>query len=325
VSFRRLSRLVPVVVLLAAGIVVGVAVGKPPAHHACKGKGHGHGCTSSSTGTTQPGTSSTGTSSGSSGPCGTRVGQQPSTYAHVVWIVFENKSYGEIVGNSSAPYLNGLAHACGLATNYKAVAHPSLPNYIALTSGATQGITDDNAPSSHPLSVASIFLQSGSGWRSYQESMPSSCDLTNSGEYAVKHNPAAYYTNIRTACQSQDVPLGSAISARFTFVTPNLCHDMHDCSIATGDSWLKSYLPGLLASTAYTGGGTAIFVTWDEDDGSSQNHVATLVISPYTPAGSTSSSTFNHYSLLHTSELMLGLPCLGNACTAASMRTPFGL
>jgi hypothetical protein len=194
-----------------------------------------------------------------------------------------------------------------------------------MTSGSTQGITDDAAPSSHPLAVPSIFSQVAS-WRSLQESMPSNCALTDSYPYAVKHNPAAYYTGIRTACASLDVPLGSTpdISAAYTFVTPNLCNDMHDCSVSTGDSWLSTFLPKLLGSSAYTSGSTAIFITWDEDDSSASNHVTTLVIAPSVPIGTRVATTFNHYSMLRTTEELLGVNTyLGNAATATSMRNPF--
>jgi hypothetical protein len=108
-------------------------------------------------------------------------------------------------------------------------------------------------------------------------------------------------------------------------VTPNLCDDMHDCSVAAGDLWLSANLSPLLSSSEYTSGSIAIFITWDEDDFSSSNHVATLVISPYTAAGARSAVAFDHYSLLATTESMLGLPCLGSACSAASMRGAFGL
>ncbi len=310
------------VLALAALLAVGAAVAfvapgaSSPSCHA-----HHHTCTTSTT------TATTSTTTPSGGPCGTKVGQQPTTYSHVVWILFENHSYGQVIGSSSAPYINNIAHECGLATNYLAITHPSLPNYIALTSGSTQGITDDNPPSSHPLAAASIFSQTGTGWRSLEESMPSNCDLTNSGEYAVRHNPAAYYTGIRTACATLDVPLASTpdLSARFTFVTPNLCNDMHDCSVAAGDSWLSTFLPKILSSSAYTAGGTAVFITWDEDNGSSGNHVATLAISPYTQPGATDGAGLNHYSLLRTTEDMLGLGCLANSCSASDFRAAFGL
>jgi phosphatidylinositol-3-phosphatase len=173
------------------------------------------------------------------GSCGTLVGRQPSVYQHVIWIIFENHAFGEIIGSSAAPYINGLASQCGLATAYKAVSHPSLPNYIAMTCGSTQGITDDSLPSSHPLTAASIFSQTVTGgWKSLEESMPTNCDLTDAKPHAVRHNPATYYTNIRADCAGQDIPLGGIpdISSRFTLVTPNLCNDMRDCSVSTGDT-----------------------------------------------------------------------------------------
>jgi len=254
----------------------------------------------------------------------------------VIWIWMENHSYSEIIGSSSAPYINSLASGCGLATNYTAVTHPSLPNYIAATSGSPQGITDDNPPSSHPLQAVSLFEQAAPSAGSYQESMPSNCDQTSSGTYAVKHNPEAYYTRISAACATDNVPMGttsggaflSALNAgtlpAFSFVTPNLCNDMHDCSVATGDAWLQSWVPKITASPSYQAGNTVLFITWDEDDSSSGNRVATIVVSPYTSAGTTSSTAFTHYSLLRTTEELLGLrQFLGAAATAPSMRAAF--
>jgi len=263
----------------------------------------------------------------------------PTTYDHVLWIWFENKA--PVVGSSSAPYFTSLSRQCGLATNYHGVTHPSLPNYLAATGGSTFGVTDDNPPSSHPISAASIFSQvksAGKQWRSYEESMPSNCALTSSGTYAVKHNPAAYYTGIRTDCASWDVPMGTTSSGAFlnalngntlpafSFITPNLCNDMHDCSVATGDTWLSTWMPKILASSAYAAGRTAVVVTFDEDDSLHGNLVSTIVVAPSVPAGTTNGTLFNHYSLLRTTEEMLGLPTtLGNAATATSMRSAFHL
>jgi hypothetical protein len=245
----------------------------------------------------------------------------------VIWILFENHSYGSIINSSSAPYFNHLASLCGLATDYSAISHPSLPNYIALTSGATQGITDDGSPSQHPLAVPSIFSQlPAGGSRSLEESMPANCSLSSSGRYVARHNPEAYYTNARADCGAYDVPLGSPadISARFTFVTPDLCSDMHDCSVATGDAWLSNFLPSLLGSNEYRAGKTAIFITFDEGSGG-DNRVATLVVAPPVHPGSRSATPYTHYSLLRTTEQMLGLGLLGNAASAASMMAAFGL
>ena len=256
--------------------------------------------------------------------CGTSRARR--RYRHVVWVVFENKQYSQIIGSPNAPYINSVANKCGLATNFYGEAHPSLPNYIAMTSGSTQGITDDSGPSSHPLSVPSIFSQLGGSWRALAESMPSNCDLNGGGEYAPRHNPAVYYTNIRGRCAHRDTPLAARpdLSARFTFITPNLCHDMHDCSTSAGDTWLAGFVPKILRSHTYRAGSTVVFITWDE--GSGDNHIATLVLSRYTRPGTVSSKPFNHYSLLRTTEALLGIHAkLGAAATARDMRGAFRL
>jgi hypothetical protein len=276
------------------------------------------------------------------GPCGSAP-VPPSSYDHVVWIWMENKSFADVIGASSAPYETQLAAQCGLATSYHAVTHPSLPNYIAATSGGTQGIADDNAPASHPLAVASIYSQvkaAGKTWRDYEESAPGNCPLGSSGQYAVKHDPAPYYTGIRSDCALRDVPMGTTASGSFltaltndtlpafSFVTPNLCSDTHDCSVATGDAWLKSWFSKILASPSYTRGRTVIFLTWDEDDGSASNRVPLVVISPSTVAGTTSATAFNHYALLRTTEQLLGIPTfLGHAGDSgtSSMAATFNL
>jgi hypothetical protein len=268
-----------------------------------------------------------GTGQSATGPCGTRSTGAPTK---VAWVWMENKAYSSVIGSSNAPYLNGLAAQCGLATNYHAITHPSLGNYIAATAGSTLSISSDCLPSSCSRSASSIFSQ---GWmKSYEESMPSNCYLSNSGSYAPKHNPEVYFTNIRTGCRNGgDVPLGSPSSGnlrsdlnagalpKFSFITPNLCHDTHDCSVRTGDDYLKSLIPVILASPDYTNGRLAVVVTWDENDGSSGNRVPAVIVSPYTNVGQRSSTSFSHYSLLKSTEALLGLSCLRNACTANSM------
>jgi phosphatidylinositol-3-phosphatase len=275
-------------------------------------------------------------------PCGA-VARKPPRVDHVIWIWMENHAYDEVVGSPAAPYENHIASACGLATNYHAMTHPSLPNYIAATSGNTQGITDDAAPASHPLGVASIYSQvrsTGKTWRDYEESAPAKCPLRSRGLYAVKHDPAPYYTGIRNWCANWDVPMGSTISGRFlkdltnatlpafAFVTPNLCNDTHDCPVAVGDNWLQRWFAKILASPAYVAGRTVVFVTWDEDDGSASNRVPTIVVSASTPPGTRSATGFNHYSLLETTERLLGITTfLGHAGDprTKSMVTPFNL
>lgn len=256
--------------------------------------------------------------------CGTRKGARPRVYKHVVWILLENDSYKDVIGNSSAPYLNGLARRCGLATNYSAITHPSLPNYIALTSGSTHGISDDGGPSDHRLSGPSIFSQLGTGWRTVAESMPAPCSRDDGGEYLARHNPAVYYDSVSAACGTQDAAGPLRATARFTLIVPNRCDDGHDCPLSRVDHWLARALPALLATPSYRQGGTAIFITWDEG-GDGSNQVPVLVVSPYTPAGTRSSAAFDHYSLLATTESMLGVRCLAEACHTASMRRAFRL
>jgi phosphatidylinositol-3-phosphatase len=114
----------------------------------------------------------------------------------------------------------------------------------------------------------------------------------------------------------------------FSFVTPDLCNDTHDCSVATGDAWLKSWFAKILASPTYVAGRTVIFLTWDEDDGSASNRVPMLVISPSTPAGRQSGTLFDHYSLLKTTEQLLGITSfLGHASdgSTSSMVSSFNL
>jgi len=273
---------------------------------------------------TSPSPTPSSSSPTSAGPC---VGASaPATYAHIVWIVFENKSGSSILGNSEAPYLNSLAAQCGSATNMFAETHPSLPNYLAMTSGSTYGITDDDGPSTHPISAANIFSEVGDSLKK-KKSMPSPCATADSGDYRVKHNPPPYYTDLSASCPTRDVPMSTSspdVSAVFTFITPNICNDMHDCSVATGDQWLSGVLPRILSSSEYAGGRTAIFITWDEGD--VDNHIATLVIAPSVQPGTSVATAFTHYSMLRATEEMLGLPSLlGAAATAVSMRLPFGL
>jgi hypothetical protein len=286
-----------------------------------------------------------GTAASSSGPCGTSKAKKP-TYTHVLWIWMENHSYSAIIGSSDAPYINSLATECGLATNYHNITHPSLPNYIGATSGLSlselQPFTADCSPSSTcSTSAPSIFGQ-GESWKSYEEDMPSNCDPSNDGNYAVRHNPAAYYTSL-TDCSTNDVPytelasdLSSGSLPAFSFVTPNLIDDMHNGTVQDGDTWLSNNLPTIFSSSLYKTGHLAVFITWDEGEGGKSNncakntkdvgcHIATIVASATTKPGTQSSVLFNHYSLLRTAEQLLGLSYLGAAANAKSMVSAFGL
>ena len=141
----------------------------------------------------------------------------------------------------------------------------------------------------------------------------------------MRHNPETYYTNLGQDCSRYDVPFGARpdLHARFTFVTPNLINDMHDGSIGDGDRFLQTYVPALMATPQYRSGNTVIFITWDENDGASGNQVPCIVISPFTH-GVRDGTRYTHYSLLRTTEVLLGLPLLGNARSASSMVGNFG-
>ena len=258
-------------------------------------------------------------------------------FDHIFTIVMENHSYAEIIGNTAAaPYINQLAGQYGLAANYFAVTHPSLPNYLALTGGDTFGITTDCTTCfvGAPNLVADRVAPSGRTWKAYMESMPSTCFVGDAYPYMQKHDPFMYFNDIRTTVQcSHVVPFtgfaGDLASASTTpsyvWVTPNMCNDMHDCSISAGDTWLKNNLPTILNSPAYTTQNSLVLITWDEDDGTQNNQVATLVIAKGVPAGFKSGTPYTHYSLLKTIEQAWGLaPLTANDGNATAMSDFFG-
>jgi phospholipase C len=259
-----------------------------------------------------------------------------------MWILMENQNYSSIYQNANAPYETQIANQCGLASNYHAVAHPSLPNYIALTSGSTQGITDDSGPSSHPLDVNSIYHQAYPSAKGYAEGMASNCATGGGTRYAVRHAPWPYYINgavgnQHTECLANDVPMGIASSGNFhddvvngtlpnfSFVTPDLCNDMHDCSVATGDAYLGNLVPTIISGPDYQVGRLLIVIVFDENAGASGNQVYASLIARRIAPGTVSATNFTHYSLLRTTEEILGLPLIGNAGSATSMRAAFGL
>jgi hypothetical protein len=238
----------------------------------------------------------------------------------VVWIVMENVGYS-VVGSPSARYLNGLAAKCALATNDFAVSHPSLPNYLALTSGSTQGVTDDGEPLTHRLAAPNLFSELRGDWRAIAESMPRACDRVTSGSYAARHNPAVYYINLGSSCRRHDVPLSSTLDLgdAFTFIVPNVCNDMHSCPVVTGDRWLARIVPKIIASAQYQARSLVLFITFDENNAQSTNRVPMYVIAPSVPRGLRVSATLTHYSLLATTEKLLDVPLLGSARSARTM------
>lgn len=259
---------------------------------------------------------------------------QPTTThpTKLLVIVEENHSAAEM--RSGMPYLWSLAQQYGYASNYAAISHPSLPNYLAIAGGSTFGITDDYGPSTHPLNATSVFDQAVSAGKTakvYAESMPSACDLTSASPYAVRHNPWTYFVPGRTSCAQYNLPdtsfLSDAKNNRLPdagMLVPNLCNDAHSCSLASADSWLKARLPTVLASSDFTSGHLAVVVTADEDDKSSGNQVLTVVLDANL-SGKVVTTSLNHYSLSRFYSDTIGATPLANARSAADMRAAFGL
>lgn len=248
----------------------------------------------------------------------------------------ENKN-GTIVPSAAAPFLTRLTVACGRADHYVDFGvHPSLPNYLAATSGGDQGVHDDSGPAAHRLTVDNIFRQvrgAGGTSRSYIESMATPCSTNGSNLYAVKHNPAMYYVGDAdaAACLSDDVPfdqfvtdLASGDLPNFASISPDLCHDMHDCSVEQGDTWLSELVPAILLSGSYRQGRTAVFIVWDESGGTGT--MPFVAIAPTVPSGTVAHSQLGHGSLLAFTEAALGISKrLGAAADAPDLREAFGL
>jgi len=249
-------------------------------------------------------------------------------FSRVVVVVMENKEYGRIIGNADAPYINSLVDRYGLATSYFALGHPSLPNYLALLGGSTFGITSDCTQCHVDReNLVDQLEQSGISWKAYLEGLPSPCFTgAQAGEYVKRHEPFMYFDDIATdpARCSKVVPLSQLSDdlstgrlPRFVWISPDLCHDMHDCSIAVGDRFLSTLLPPVLQALGPTG---VLFLTWDEgttDAGCcgapAGGRVATIVAGPAARPGARSAEVYTHYSILRTIELSWALPSLGPA------------
>jgi hypothetical protein len=253
-------------------------------------------------------------------------------------IVMENEEFGDVIGSRSAPFINGLAHRYALARNLYAVSHPSLPNYLALTGGSTFGIDSDCTDCVvHASSLADQLERRGLSWQAYMEDLPHPCFTgADAGGYAKKHDPFAYYTPVtsRPARCRRIVPLAQLAAdqrahrlPRFVWITPNLCHDMHDCDVSVGDRYLSGVVPPLLQALGPRG---LLFLVWDE--GSSDNgccrlasggHVVGVVAGGLAARGAQLPTPVDHYSVLQTIEDLLGLPRLrGAACPCTPSLAP---
>jgi len=292
--------------------------------------------------------------SNSLGPTTTGLQDQANhPFNSVVVIAMENHGLGDIINNPSAPFMNQLASSYTLATNYTAVNHPSLPNYLALISGqdfASWSKTDCNPGPACGAGNASNIVDSlesrGLSWKAYMEDYPSSCGShcspgdcfvgdIGTGQYAARHDPFVYFGDIvdSTSRCSKIVPANSggkggpddlflsdlaspSTASNFMWLTPNLCNDMHDCPISTGDSYLSQVVPNILNSTLFKHQKAALFVTFDEGNGycplngGSQDCVYAVWAGPVAKTKFQSANQYNHYSFLKTLETVWKLPSL---------------
>jgi hypothetical protein len=245
----------------------------------------------------------------------------PAHPEHIVIVVFENKAYRQIVQSAQASWLRGLMSTAAVFTDSHAVTHPSQPNYLALFSGSTQGITDDHCPvdlGDRP-NLARQLLDAGHGFAGYSEDLPGpGSRVCGHAGYAAKHNPWADFANVPAAANQPftSFPAAPASLPTVSVVVPNLCHDMHDCSIGTGDDWARAHLD------AYRQWAPAhhslLIVTFDEDDNSATNQILTVVSGAGVRPGSYP-SRIDHSGVLRAIEDCYGLAHLGAAATAPAV------
>jgi acid phosphatase len=246
--------------------------------------------------------------------------------------VIENHSLSEM--QAQMPWTYRLGKKYGYATDFHAMTHPSLPNYLAIAGGSTFGIQDDDNPSAHPISGPSVFgeaLAHGLTARVYADDMPAPCTLTTSGQYAVRHNPWTYFTSERSECQTfdtsldrfpQDVRTGHLPDAGM--VVPDVCDDAHNCSLATADAFLRQGIGLAMSGPDFRSGRLAIVVTADEDDRSQGNVVLTILVHPRV-RHEVVTRPLSHLSLSRLYSEVLGVPPLREAASAPSMAAAFHL
>lgn len=242
------------------------------------------------------------------------VSPSPKPARHVFVIVLENTSYQQALRQ---PYIASLASRYALATNYTSVANPSLPNYLAMSSGSTWGIGDDDYHQLPAGGVGSQLTGAGISWKAYMEGFTGDC-FNSPYPYALKHNPFAYYGG---ACPANVVPMTDLApdlksgTPQLSWITPGLCNDGHDCGLRASDRWLAGVVPQITSSPAWRKDGV-LFITWDESS-AGDGRVALLVVAPSLRGQIT--APLDHYSLSATISEQLGVPRLGDAKQAASL------
>jgi len=248
-------------------------------------------------------------------------------FQHALVVVFENKEIDQVVGNRDAPTFTALASRYASLTNYEGVSHPSLPNYLALVSGSTQGIDSDCTTCVvHAKSLADVLAARQLTWKTYAEGLPApGFSGASAGDYAKKHDPFLYFADVADSARRRAniVPLSQLAAdlaknrlPTFALIVPNQCNDMHNCPVATGDAWLRRHILPLLAKPALAR--SVVFVVFDEgtSDLGGGGHVSALALGPLVRPGATFSQPTSHYGLLRTLEDAWHLPRLGLSARA---------
>jgi acid phosphatase len=241
---------------------------------------------------------------------------------HVIVVMEENHSYSDIIGSSQAPYINSLAQSGALFTNSFAITHPSQPNYLDLFSGGNQGVTDDSCPHTFKKvkNQESELLAAGLSFKGYSEELPNrGSTVCTQGEYARKHVPWTNFTNDpgKFSLPFTSFPADYSKLPTVSWVIPDLLDDMHDGTVAEGDTWLQANLSGY--ATWAQSHNSLLIVTWDEDDGSQNNQVATIFVGQMVKPGQYGEK-INHYTVLRTIEAMYGVKPLGQAADAKPIK-----
>lgn len=244
---------------------------------------------------------------------------------HIVVVIEENHGYAQIMDKRNrASYIHALAKHGVLITESYGVAHPSQPNYLALFSGSTHGITSDDCPLTFDSdNLATRLMDRGLSFDSFAESLPTVGDLSCTfGAYQRKHNPASNWQGTRLPAELNrrfaDFPQDFSKLPTVSFVIPNQANDMHDGSFATADEWLKTRIAPYVAWAMKHN--SLLILTWDEDDSHEGNHVATILVGPMVKAGSTSAQRIDHYGVLRTLLDFYSLPALGESGGAQAIR-----
>jgi len=262
------------------------------------------------------------------------ITSRPNVPGTVFTIIFENDDGANVI-QPNLPFFYSLANENGQALAYSSTTHPSLPNYIQLTSGGNGGVVNDNDPRWAPRiftdNIADQLDNAGIKWRAYMESMGEPCKLDSEHEYSAHHNPFLYYDSMirdRARCNDRIVDLDANFDAdlaanyRFMFIVPNMCNDMHDCAREVSDRWLENIVTKIFASPGYQNGG-ALFVLFDEGRArvfGAKANLATIVASPnLVSRGFKSTTPFNHASYLATVEDIFGLPRMRTTENATPM------